>query len=97
MTVPATSAAPQGPGTLTASVSAGIVTLRWGAAGGNATSYIVEAGTAAGLMNVGAFATGHLDTTYTTPAPPGTYFVRVRAANAFGHGAASNEVMVVVP
>ncbi len=74
-----------------------MVSLTWGAAAGNATTYVVEAGTAAGLANVGTFATGHLDTTFITPAPSGTYYVRVRAANAFGVSASSNEVTVVVP
>ncbi|MEZ5421330.1 MAG: fibronectin type III domain-containing protein [Vicinamibacterales bacterium] len=49
------------------------------------------------LANVGRFDSGHLDTTFLTPAPPGTYVVRIRAANAFGVSAPSNEVTVVVP
>jgi hypothetical protein len=40
---------------------------------------------------------GTLDTTFSTHVPSGTYFVRVRAANAFGHSAPSNEVTIVVP
>jgi hypothetical protein len=96
-TVPPTSTPPSAPGTLSAAVSGGVVTLSWGAAAGNATSYVIEAGTAAGLTNIGALPTGHLDTTWSTPAPPGTYFVRVRATNAFGPGAPSNEARVVVP
>ena len=96
-TVPSTSTPPAAPGTLTASVSAGVVTLRWGAAAGNATSYVIEAGTAVGLTNIGALPTGNLDTTWSVAAPAGTYFVRVRAANAFGLSAATNEVTVVVP
>jgi hypothetical protein len=94
--VPAPSTAPNVPGALTASVAGGVVTLQWGAASGNATTYVVEAGSASGLTNIGAFATGHLDTHFATAAPPGTYFVRVRAANAFGTSAPSNEVTVVV-
>ena len=97
VTVPAPSTPPGAPGTLTASTANGVVSLTWGAAAGNATTYVVEAGTAAGLANVGTFATGYLDTTFITPAPPGRYYVRVRAANAFGAGAPSNEVTVVVP
>lgn len=31
------------------------------------------------------------------PAPSGVYFVRVRAVNAHGSSAATNEVQVVVP
>lgn len=97
VTVPSTSTPPSAPGPLSASVSGGVVTLSWGAAAGNATSYVVEAGTAAGLTNIGALPTGNLDTTWSAPAPAGTYFVRVRAANAFGLSASTNEVTVVVP
>lgn len=97
LTTPSTPIAPQAPGGLAASVSGGVVTLSWGAAVGNATTYVVEAGTASGLANIGAVATGHLDTVFTTAAPPGTYFVRVRAANGFGVSGATNEVAVVVP
>ena len=96
-TVPPTSTPPAAPGTLAASVSGGVVTLSWGAAAGNATSYVIEAGTAAGLTNIGALPTGNLDTSWSVPAPAGTYFVRVRAANAFGLSPATNEVTVVVP
>jgi hypothetical protein len=97
VTVPSTSTPPNAPGTLSASVAGGVVTLTWGAASGNATTYVIEAGTASGLANVGALPTGVLDTTFSTPAPSGTYFVRVRAANAFGQSLPSNEVTVVVP
>lgn len=95
--VPPTSTPPNAPGALTSSVTSGLVTLSWGAANGNATTYVVEAGTASGLTNIGTIATGHLDTAFSTAAPAGTYFVRVRAANAFGLGPPSNEVVVVVP
>lgn len=97
VTVPAPSTPPGAPGALSASTGNGVVSLAWGAAAGNATTYVIEAGTAPGLANIGAFATGHLDTSFATPAPSGTYYVRVRAANAFGVGPASNEVAVVVP
>jgi len=97
VSVPSTSTPPSAPGPLSASVSAGVVTLSWGAAAGNATSYVIEAGTAAGLTNIGAIPTGNLDTTWSVPAPAGTYVLRVRAANTFGLSAATNEVTVVVP
>jgi hypothetical protein len=97
VTVPATATPPGAPGTLSATVAGGAVSLAWGAAPGNATTYIVEAGTASGLSNIGAWATGYLDTRLVTAAPPGTYVVRIRAANAFGIGPPSNEVTVVVP
>lgn len=95
--VPATAAPPQAPSTLSGSVAGGVVTLRWQAAAGNAVTYVIEAGSAPGLANLAVFPTGHLDTTLVAAPPPGTYVVRVRAANAFGVGPASNEVTVVVP
>jgi hypothetical protein len=87
---------PGTPGPLTANVAAGVVTLVWGAAP-NATSYVLDVGTASGLTNIGSLPTGHLDTAFATPAPAGVYFVRVRAVNAFGSSAATNEVQIVVP
>lgn len=97
LTVPTVATAPAAPGALTANVLSNGLLLRWTAATGNATTYIIEAGTASGASDVGAVTTGNLDTTFLGRAPAGTYFVRVRAANAFGQSAASNEVMVVVP
>lgn len=97
LTTPSVSLPPQAPSALSATVANGLVTLSWTAAAGNATTYVVEAGTGPGLSNIGALPLGHLDTTFSTPAPPGTYVIRVRAANAFGVGPASNEVTVVVP
>jgi len=35
--------------------------------------------------------------TFSTNAPPGTYYVRVRATNACGTSAPSNEILVNVP
>ena len=95
--MPAPSALPTTPGTLTGSVARGVVSLAWGASAGNATTYVIEAGTAPGRADIGAYATGHLDTTFGAAVPPGTYHVRVRAANAFGVSVPSNEVTVVVP
>ena len=95
--VPPPSTAPAAPGTLTASSADGVVSLAWGAAAGNATTYVIEAGSAPGLANLAVFQTGHLDTAFATPAPPGRYYVRVRAANTFGASAPSNEIVVVVP
>ena len=84
--------APAAPSGLTSSGSGSTVTLQWTGVSG-ATDYILEAGTGPGLANIGALRLGNV-TQFSTSAPPGTYYVRVRAANGAGVGAASNEVIV---
>ena len=61
------------------------------------TQYVIEAGTAPGLSNLGTLALGLSETLSLPGVPPGIYLVRVRGANASGVGAASNEVTVTVP
>lgn len=97
VTVPPAPVAPSAPTALIASVAAGEVVLQWTAAAGNATEYVIEVGRTPGASDVVVRPTGHLDTVLTTAAPPGAYYVRVRAANAFGVSAPSNELVVVVP
>jgi hypothetical protein len=76
-----------------------VVTLQWSppASGGMPTSYTVEAGSASGLSNLAVLPMANASTTLAVTAPPGTYFVRVRATNGAGAGAPSNEVTVEVP
>ena len=62
---------------------------------GRAISYVVEAGMAAGASNAYAGNVGAA-TQLTTPAPFGTYYVRVRGVNALGAGAPSVERIVTV-
>jgi hypothetical protein len=72
------------------------VTLTWLAptAGAFPAGYVIEAGTAPGLANLAVLHLGNA-TTFTTVAPPGVYYVRVRAKGADGSaGEASNEVIV---
>jgi hypothetical protein len=90
-------AAPTAPQGLTSSVSAGVVTLSWSASAGAVTTYIVEAGSAPGLANLYNAPLGSAATVLQTPAPRGTYFVRVRAQNGCGTSAPSNEQIVTVP
>lgn len=94
----AAASAPGAPGGLTSSVSGSTVQLAWAApSGGGATSYVVEAGSASGLIDLANFDTGNAAVTLTvTGVPAGSYFVRVRAKNSAGSGAASNEVIVTV-
>ena len=63
--------------------------------GGVPTHYLVEAGTAAGLANIATIPAARRAFTY-TPVPAGSYFLRVRAVNATGASAPSNDVMLVV-
>lgn len=85
---------PDTPRNLTSAVTDTTVSLTWQSASG-ATSYIVEAGSGAGLSNLATLNNGAA-TALVTAAPIGTYYVRVRAANSCGSGPASNEVVVTV-
>src|SRR5262249_14992176 len=85
---------------LTASVSGSTVVLSWNQPpiqDSSVTSYIVEAGSSTGLANLANFNTGTAVASLTAAGVPnGTYYVRVRAVNATGISAASNEVVAVV-
>lgn len=86
--------APGPPSNLSSTGTGSVVNLSWSApAGGSATGYILEGGTGPGLSNLGVVQIGNV-TTFTGNAPPGTYYVRVRAVNAGGVSAPSNEVVV---
>jgi hypothetical protein len=85
---------PQG---FTASVSGLFVTLRWSPGGGGApTSYIIEAGSGSGLANLAVLPTGNTGTEFSTPAPAGVYFLRIRSQNACGVSGPSNEQSINV-
>jgi hypothetical protein len=91
---------PPGTPTMNAPVVAGqTVTLSWSAptSGGAPTSYTVEARLSPAGPVV-AILSGIGATTLSVPnVPAGTYHVSVTAVNAAGPGAASNQVIVVVP
>ena len=89
------SGAPPPPTALTSSVSGTVVSLNW-TASGSISSVALEAGDAPGLSNAAAIVLDGSARVYSTDAPPGTYYVRVRAMNACGSSAASNEVLVNV-
>ena len=88
--------APPAPAALTDTSTTGEATvrLRWAAPEGAApTGYIVEAGSEPGLSDLARLPVASV-TEFSTEAPAGTYYVRVRAVNERGAGPASNEIIV---
>ena len=90
-------APPMAPQALLATVQGTAVTLQWteNPFGPVITAYQVHAGSATGLSNIGVIALAASARSFSVPAPPGTYFVRLVAVNAAGASAPSNEAMVV--
>ncbi|WP_291984355.1 hypothetical protein [Luteitalea sp.] len=87
-------AAPPGaPSALAATVAGSSVTLSWAAPAGGADTYIIEAGSATGAADIAVINVGGA-LSLTATAPPGTYFVRVRAVRGSGVSVPSNEVIV---
>ena len=89
---------PVAPTGLVATPSPGAAVLRWSAptSGGTPTSYRLDAGTSSGASNLGSFPLPAV-TAVSTPAPPGTYFVRLVAINACGASPPSAPVSFTVP
>ena len=81
---------PDAPSNLAASGEGSSVSLTWSAPAGQVSGYVIEAGSAPGRRDVGTLNVGAA-TAFGTTAAPGVYYVRVRAVNAQGVGAASNE------
>ncbi len=87
---------PSAPTSFGAVVSGFRVSFSWSAptSGAPATSYIIEAGVAPGTTAV-TFTTG--STSLEIPgAPPGRFYVRVKAVNAYGTSQASTEFVLVI-
>src|SRR5262249_19014932 len=94
------SALPLAPILFSPQVVGSTVTLSWFLPSGSpaATSYIIQASSkAGGPPDLANFATGNTATSITaTGVVPGTYFVRILAANNAGVGPASSEVSFIV-
>ncbi len=93
-------ALPTAPTGLTATVAGSTVTLGWSApvAGEPVTTYILEAGSAAGPNEPRepASQTAPCPGRRSTGVPPGVYYLRVRARNVVGTSGPSNEMQVNV-
>jgi hypothetical protein len=96
---PGAGSPPGTPRNLVATATGSTVTIGWiaGASGGTPTSYVLEAGTRPGGSDAAAFDTGNDRTSFVTQGvPAGTYYLRLRSANAHGGSAPSAEVSLVV-
>ena len=94
-----TGVVPVAPTGVTAAAAGGVVTLQWTApaTGAVPTSYVVEAGTAAGSMNLGQFSTGSTATAVSGPVPAGRYYLRVRTRAGTLLSPPSADAIVDVP
>jgi predicted phage tail protein len=93
------SGVPGPPSGLAGAVTGSGLTLSWSSpvTGGRPRGYRIEAGSSSGLSNLSNLATGTTATTFSASGiPAGTYYLRVRAENDAGTGAASNEIAVIV-
>jgi subtilisin family serine protease len=90
-------AVPGTPTGLFATVVESLVTLTWNqpVTSGAITGYVLEAGSGPGITDILRAPLG-VTTAFSGVAAPGLYFVRVRAVNACGQSAPSNEILVVV-
>jgi hypothetical protein len=97
-TVGAPCLAPSAPRDFSFGMTGNHVTLAWTppATASDPVSYIVDVGSAPGFANILVAPIGSM-TAVGTPAPPGTYYVRVRAQNACGTSPPSNEHVITVP
>ena len=83
------------PAGLAASREGAHVVLTWTPSSA-ASSYVLEAGSGAGLANLFHGEVGNVPR-FATTAPPGTYYVRIRARSFCGESGASNEIVVMIP
>lgn len=91
--------APGAPVNFVATANGNVVTLTWNAptSGDPVVTYIIEAGSVSGAANLANFSTGSPATSYSASGVvASTYYMRVRAKNAAGTSAPSNEAILVV-
>jgi hypothetical protein len=94
LSFPGTCAVPGAPSAVTAAAQGGVIMILWDppATGGAATNYtLTVTGSVSGAVSLG---TARL---FSSPAPPGSYTLRVTPVNNCGAGPASAPITVVVP
>ncbi len=89
-------APPSTPAGLTATLSGNVASFSWTASGAM-TSIVLEAGASPGGSDAAVVVLAPSARTFSSSAPPGAYYVRVRAVNACGASAASNLVILRIP
>ena len=92
-------APPGAPSGLILTPTGSTVAVAWSApasAGCPATSYFLQAGSSPGLSNLANSNVGNTTSYVATGVGNGTYYVRVRAANAYGQSAPSSEITLDV-
>jgi glucose/arabinose dehydrogenase len=91
-------AAPPAPFGFAALVNGRNVTLVWdmSATSNGPDQFVIEAGSASGAANLAVLTMEGVLRTVVVAAPPGEYFVRMRARNACGTSGVSNEIVVRV-
>jgi hypothetical protein len=96
---PSTPGTPGAPSALVATVNGSTVTFAWNSpgAGGIPTAFLISAGSSPGLSDLANFSTGSTATSFSVGnVPAGVFFVQVRAKNALGTSAPSNDVVLVI-
>jgi glucose/arabinose dehydrogenase len=87
---------PSPPIGLSSTLNGRLVSLTW-IASGTITSFVLEAGSAPGASDAAVVVLAPSARAFSSNASPGTYYARVRAMNACGSSAASNELAIAVP
>jgi glucose/arabinose dehydrogenase len=87
---------PPAPIGLSSTLTGRFVSLSW-IASGTITAIVLEAGSTPGASNAAVVVLDSSARAFSSNAPPATYYVRVRATNACGSSAGSNELAITVP
>jgi hypothetical protein len=95
---PETCTIPSPPSGVSVSAGPGTIALTWAGptAGAAPSGYLVYAGTASGVANLGVV-TLPVQLGISGPVPPGSYFLRVAATNGCGMSPLTTELSTVVP